>query len=372
MAANCLVKYMPTTGGRNDIGYTTQANTVWLLTGDARIAETALMQGDAGGAVPWNFRLTNGHWVTPFDAPQVWTDGRATVSIANQPDFGGTGWTWDTAHQPNLAYVPYIMTGERWYLDRLNAQAAFALASKWPVPRCANGTVATCDLAIDFSGEVRGQAWSMREIVQAAYIGRSGTWEQTYFGQVSARNWDNLRIVWQPRLTAAEGDVRGWIYGAYRGAGQTAQWQQDYLTGIAVIAARLGERRAAQFVDFQRPWLSGRFIATGQNPYNGCGFQLAVANSSNVPFETWQEVTNAMRAQNLDAGSPSPWKGSAGWDTGGDYCQIAYGALGAALTIFPDDPYLTRALGWLKYAGERYVNQSAFRADPTFNVVPLR
>jgi hypothetical protein len=90
-----------------------------------------------------------------------------------------------------------------------------------------------------------------------------------------------------------------------------------------------------------------------------------------VPFTTWQQVTNAMRAQNLDAGSPSPWNGSVGWDTGGNFCQIAYGALGAALTIFPEDPHLLRALDWLKNAGERYVNQSAFRADPTFNVVPL-
>ena len=193
LAANCLAKYMPTTGARHDIGYTTQANTIWLLTGDARIADTALAQGDAGGAVPWNFKLSNGRWVTPFNDPQVWIDGRASVSIANQPNFDGTGWTWDAAHQPNLAYVPYIMTGQRWYLDRLNAQAAFALTSNWPVPRCGNGSVATCDLALDFTGQVRTQAWSIREIVQAAYIGRSGTWEQSYFGQVSARNWNNVR-----------------------------------------------------------------------------------------------------------------------------------------------------------------------------------
>ena len=38
LAANGVTQYMPMTGGRGDIGYTTQYNTVWLVTQDQRAA----------------------------------------------------------------------------------------------------------------------------------------------------------------------------------------------------------------------------------------------------------------------------------------------------------------------------------------------
>ena len=37
--------------------------------------------------------------------------------------------------QPDLSYVAYLMTGDRYYLDQLNAQATFSVFSDWPVYR---------------------------------------------------------------------------------------------------------------------------------------------------------------------------------------------------------------------------------------------
>lgn len=46
---------MPETGGRTDIGPTTAANAIWLITQNPVAAEYAMGQADAAGAVPWQF-----------------------------------------------------------------------------------------------------------------------------------------------------------------------------------------------------------------------------------------------------------------------------------------------------------------------------
>src|SRR5215813_5042524 len=47
LAANGVTQDMPMTGGRSDIGPTTQANTIWLMTQNQTAAEYALGQADA-------------------------------------------------------------------------------------------------------------------------------------------------------------------------------------------------------------------------------------------------------------------------------------------------------------------------------------
>ena len=58
LSSNGVTKYMPMTGGRGDIGFTTQANASWLISGDPRAAAYALGQAEVAGAVPWNFYET--------------------------------------------------------------------------------------------------------------------------------------------------------------------------------------------------------------------------------------------------------------------------------------------------------------------------
>ncbi len=77
LASNGVTRYMPVTGGRPDIGFTTQANTAWLLTGDARAAAYAMGQAEAAGAVPWHFwDAGNGTWLSTDNYPRLWTDPR--------------------------------------------------------------------------------------------------------------------------------------------------------------------------------------------------------------------------------------------------------------------------------------------------------
>jgi hypothetical protein len=390
LATNGLERYMAQTGGRGDIGYTTLWNTTWLLTQDARAATVALAQGDSGGAVPWNYKLANGHWLTPGDwpniligsnaGPQKGTDGVANVAYTNYPSNDPAAWFPDSGHQPNLAYIPYMMTGQRWYLDRLNAQAAFGEISTSPFksgayqpsgryagqltsdPSLANAA----DIIIMPGNQLRAAAWSMRELQDAAWIGKPGSFEQVFFAQAVLDNW-NYFLAMKPTLTAKQGEAAGWLPATYGSSSVPviiAPWQQDYFTGIAAHGAMMGYSGAQQYINWQKGgWLSGRFIAADMNPYDGAAYNMAMSDSAGLLFTTWSGIEAATVAYGASNGSA--------FSTSNSYAQWARGALGAALTLYPTDANLLQALNFVQQHGT-YVDLTSLRSDPTYNVVPLQ
>ena len=108
---------MPGVGGRADIG--TQPNWVaqWLLSQN-NTAETVMMaNADASGGVPWHlFDENKGTLFTKEGYPYFWEDPRGTLVPANGwAGYGTNGnlWAPDSAHLPDLNYVPYSITGDQ-------------------------------------------------------------------------------------------------------------------------------------------------------------------------------------------------------------------------------------------------------------------
>jgi hypothetical protein len=386
LSANGVDHGMPDTGGRPDIGYTTLWNTAWLMTGDWRAAAVALAQGDAGGAVPWNIKLSDGHWLTPAAALEVWTDARGNPTFAN--DYPRTTltntkseiWELSTAHEPNLAYVPYIMTAERWYLDRLNAQAAWSLSSVWPAWRCARPARRTCDIVLNGRGQVRAQAWELREVEEAAFVGYPGTFEEGYFQRAVADNYRFFRTYIEPAMASA-GSTVGWVpdehwrldpsfaealagydwgFGTDNTKYELKPWMNDFLTGVVGLGALMGFDGAKQVIDWERNWLAGRFlVGPGNNPRDGADYDLIVAAPGAV---TWGTLKSCCT------------NGASGWVpmNRGYYPPLARASLNVAITLFPEDGRLREALRVLEAAGATNLGVDYFRRDPTYNVGRLR
>jgi hypothetical protein len=282
------------------------------------------------------------------------------VTVAN--GINTTTWTPDPAHEPNLAYVPYLFTGSRWYLDRLNAEAAFDLTWDWPGYRCVpSDCTAATDLVLNGQDQVRQQAWSFREIMEASFIGKAGSWEQTYFAKVVADNW---AFVKGEELTSA-GQATGWYPGTYGSSISTiAPWEQDYLSGVIALDALMGDANAKAYLAWQHPWLTGRFnvpTSVHMNPNDGCAYNISVADSSGNPLTTWAaiEAATANNGQSQGASFNSL--------TNGDYCPLARAVLNGALTQTPGDAGLTQALGWLNSQAPAAWTPY-FQLDPTFSV----
>ncbi|WP_149537287.1 beta strand repeat-containing protein [Siccirubricoccus phaeus] len=324
LATNGVATFMPMTGARADIGFTTQANTAWLLSQDARAAGYALGQAETAGAVPWNFHdAANGTWLNTDNYAQLWTDSRGgtgrvgdtkSTGLVQQVD-GQTGWVTDRAHQPDLSYVPYLLTGERWILDNLMAQAAWNVMGTWAAMRGDD------DILVN-GGQVRGSAWALRQIDEAAWAAPDGSAEKAYFTKVSAANWAWL-VSQIPAWTAQQGEAHGWLPGDYGTAGNMAPWQQDYFASTAIAAAARGNQDALTFLEWMSNFLVGRFQAADQGfpLHDGAAYNLAVSDpATGRLYQSWAEIGAQTAARGLSNGD--------GWaQSNGDYGRLALATL---------------------------------------------
>lgn len=359
--------FMPGTGGRADIGFTTAANTAWLMTQDARAANYAIGQAEAASVAPWHlWDMKHDTWLGTDAYPGLWTDARGGVGapgqsgstgLTQQPD-GATGWTLDTAHQPDLSYVPYLMTGSRWMLDNLQAQASWNLMSQWPAMR---GLAQ--DLVVQ-DNQVRGAAWSLRQIDEAAWASPTGSAEKAAFTEASAANWAWL-VSKIPEWTAQQGEAHGWLPGAYGAPGALPPWQQDYFASTAIAAARNGNADALTFLNWAENFLVGRFThaSEGMPAHDGAAYLLAIADpTTGTPYKTWAEIGAHTAARG--------WSNGAGWaQSQGDYPQLALATL-AGIAELTGSRGAAEAYRALMADAPPFTSTSDFTRDPTFSLTP--
>ncbi len=131
LGENGIYRAMSSAGERPDIGPTTEANALWLITQDAAAARYALAQAQAAGSVPRHYYDTaKGHYLSVADYPQLWIDSRGSVQ-PKQMAGDESAWYPDRAHTPDISYVAWLLTGDRYHLDMLNAQASWVIANTW-------------------------------------------------------------------------------------------------------------------------------------------------------------------------------------------------------------------------------------------------
>jgi hypothetical protein len=366
LSTQFVTQYMPGVGGRTDIGFTTAFNTAWLMTQDPRAAAIALGQAEASGAVPWNmWDAKSGTWLNTDAYPNIWSDWRGGAGRPGDPTStgltqytdGDTGWSLDSAHQPDLSYVPYLMTGSRWMLDNLQAQASWNIVSQWPLVRGGE------DLLVQ-NNQVRGAAWSLRQVDHAAWVSPDGSAEKAFFTQASAANWAWL-VDQIPAWTALQGEAHGWIMGEYGAKGALPPWQQDYFASTTIAAAARGNADAMTFLEWQSNFLIGRFQqeANGFKQNDGAAYLIAIADHvTNVPFKTWAEVGQKQKEWN--------WSNGDGWGMSqGDYAQLALATL-AGIANLTGSAAATQVYYELVAKSPPFTSPGAFLVDPIYAIAP--
>ena len=358
LGVNDVTQYMPMTGGRPDIGPTTTANALWLITQNPVAATYALGQAEAAGTIPWHFYdPAHGRYLSLDDYPTIWIDYRGGVKPTQMPS-DSTGWTTDTAHQPDMSYIAYMLTGERYYLDQLNAQASWAIATTWNEPR-QNGL----GIVANEAEQARAQAWTLRLINEAAYANPDGSEEKAYFTRIAHNNWKHL-LDDIPELTAAQGQIRG-ILPAVNRADGVAPASQDYFASTAGIAALQGDMEARAVLKWQANFLSGRFLTSDMDPHNGYNYTLNIYDSAGNYLKTWAQVTQALKA----AGNYTTTDGG-----GGFWAELALMSNASLISVFaggknPSDHTVAadamRAYGWLLTSGS-----PDLRTDLQYQIVP--
>jgi hypothetical protein len=176
------------------------------------------------------------------------------------------------------------MTGSRYYLDQLNAEADYDEVSTWPAIRQgAQGLLAFTSI------QVRAQAWSLRQIAEAAAANPDGSAEKAYFNTLLQ---NNIGFVLSEAAAAHQGESTGWID---TGGSQMAPWQQDFFATTIALAAEQGVAGAKQVLLWETNYLAGRFLAAAQgfDPDYGIAYWLEMFDPSvghTSPYQTWAQI----------------------------------------------------------------------------------
>jgi hypothetical protein len=168
MGNGLAVPYMPTTGGRSDIGLLPGWAVSYLLSMNEIARKVTLGTADMSGT--WSMHYRNQITYRPvslIEFPYMTLVGSASDTYNPKtkkseafPPCGGdcaTPYSADTAHEPALTYLPYLVTGDYYYLEELQFWTMYDLFQSNPGYR-ANVK------GLFHQTQVRAQAWSLRDL----------------------------------------------------------------------------------------------------------------------------------------------------------------------------------------------------------------
>jgi hypothetical protein len=179
-----LTAYMPTTGGRPEIGPYPGWAAAYLMTMSPRLRQVVLSSGDLAGCWPIHVRNSKTKRLLTIDErPDFWLDERDKDRPNWQPDrkprtASAPRLVPDCAHQPSLAYIPYLLTGDFYYLEEAYFWSNYSLLSQWPGP--AKSPTRERDRGL-MADQIRGNAWGLRNIADAGSIAPDRDPEGAYF-----------------------------------------------------------------------------------------------------------------------------------------------------------------------------------------------
>jgi len=223
-----------TTGERADIGIVTGWQSDYLCVGSN--LQTILDQAEAGGTLNWHVRDRTG--IAPMD---LFVYPKATMySSGNGADpyikrtsctVDGMKMAYDTGHSPAQAYLPFLLTGDPYYLEEVQFQANMDFLMDPPQSR--------------YRKVGRYLAWSMRNTLYALaatpenvpdWLLPKSYWQDHLDGyliwvQEKMASGDPLHLIASGGSQGSPGIPSGSYFPA---------WQEDFLTAMFAIAVRMG------------------------------------------------------------------------------------------------------------------------------------
>lgn len=224
-----------TTGGRPEIGPYPAWAGQYVVYKSASQKDYLLRQGDiAAGAWSVHYRETDGSMVTVDKKPIFWSNRpNCGCDGVNGPANNGVGQTYPiepgSAHHASLAYLPYLITGDRYYLEEVQFWANAAIES-WDWQRNGSQGLITAQ-------NIRGVGWGLRNLVDAATSTPDSDPLKGYFTTIVNNN-----LVAADARASSLADLNGlgavWI--GDQGANTLPIWQTAYLAWAITHAHRNG------------------------------------------------------------------------------------------------------------------------------------
>lgn len=227
-----ILMAMGATGERNEIGPITEYQGDYLITGREAALRAMLAQGEAASSMPIHIRDEK-TWapVDVFEHPGVdWYEtktGKPWINtLHSKPDAGGLACPWhlDSSHDPALAYVPYVLTGDPYFLEELQFQGTQALG--WTSYQRVQSK-----RQIVSPDQTRGYAWSLRTIFQLAKVTPDVVpkWlkPRSYWKKVLDDN-----LAWFTKTYVNDTSAASTVFHAATCLDKVGAWQEEFLAFV--------------------------------------------------------------------------------------------------------------------------------------------
>jgi hypothetical protein len=407
MGTGYIQTYFPTTGGREEIGHLPTWTVRYLLSMDNRLKEIMLNHAEMASGIPIHYRESDpaesfyGHIISIDDRPTVWfgredfhyqeDEDKLPESIGDET----TVWHVDRAHQTSFAYIPYMVTGERYYLDELYYWSGYNLgASNFSYRERETG------LIVD---QVRGEAWGIRVLAQAASIAPDTDIENDYLNQKVQNNID----AWIAKINTPDhhplhtwGDISCWgedggrqtgsIIGCEGTADRTGTgsgtnedvypvrhtslpWQDDWMVISLCHMKELGYD-TQEILTWLGEYTINRFSHPDASWFNGADYKIPSTYSEHVGTATpyfnipnWKQASDSFTAKSTEFVEDNP----------ANYPREAYAALSCITDVTVEqtsyDGSINQTMSGQRvydWMSDQFGNNSVWNDDPTWAIIP--
>jgi hypothetical protein len=298
MKIGTVVSYMGMTGARGDIGPLPNWSVNYLLSMDKRAKDLMLANADGSGS--WSMHLrdenTNYPLRTDNDAyrnltlhPNAANSGPMPVPRCADAHACDTPYAEDIAHEPSLAYLPYLVTGDMYYLEEMQFWAVLNPLGTAPSNHgYGQGLLRWL--------QIRGQAWALRTLGEVAYITPDSDSMKAYF----TKQLDNNLNFYSQTYVTGNPNKLGIYDGSGEGAAEatnTSPWQDDYFTWAFGYLSDLGFTKAQPILQWKAKFAVGRMTDPGYCWVMGAPYSMAATRDSNGKvFNSLDELYRATYA----------------------------------------------------------------------------
>lgn len=406
MKIGTVTPYMGQAGGREDIGPLPSWAVNYILTMDKRAKD--LMMANSDGSGSWSVHLRDEKTGYPLRAegalgnltlhPNAANSGPMPVPRQSDEHSGDTPYMDDVAHHPSLNYVPYLVTGDYYYLEELQFWAVLNPLGTDPN---SHGHGAGLFRWL----QIRGQAWGLRTLGQVAYITPDDHPLKDFFVKQVDNNlnfYSDAYVKGNPnKLGVYDGSGDQSAPPVDRDGGiNSPPWQDAFFTWSFGYLAELGFEKAKPIAKWKSKFTTGRLTDPEYCWVMFAPYQFPrIADDKGKIFETFGELYRATFGgdsipDDLGTYRTSPGKGKfidlpCGSQAQADYLNVINGNWGwpvgrtnglsdgtggtaaqiqPALAIAADSGSENGQKAWTVYQGRSVKPDYSF--NPQWNIIP--
>ena len=308
MTNGAVTAYMPGTGAHDDIGPLPRWTAAYVISQDIRAKKATLLNGQASGSYPLHFRdKGTGKPVSidlhPKAGPDPGNFPNLVGSMAGQnPAYSDPTHKLmvDTAHHPDLAYIPYMVTGDYFFMEELQFWANYCMLRQSYAPYHRNYSE-----GLIMSAQLRAEGWCLRTMGEAAYLTPDADDLKAYFKQKVVNNLNNYDNVYTNG--EGKGDPRWNIFGVFKHTGysnsmnNSRPWMDDFVTWAVGHLVELGINEAKPLRAWKAQYPVGRM--TKMCYIEAINYSVEVGtNNPDTFFTSWAELYDINYGSRFKAG----------------------------------------------------------------------